>query len=84
MSSNWEVSMRSLVLSAAAMMALAAMLIPAQADLMWGPVKNGNQCFQSSPGWNRDGFGAWSSCPAPASTPVATKPAPRAKRHVSR
>lgn len=76
--------MHKLMLSAVAMTAFATMLVPAQAELMWGPTKNGSQCWQSSAGWSKDGFGYWGACPATASTPVAAKPAARAKRNAAR
>jgi hypothetical protein len=45
-----------------------------KAENYYGPAHNGSQCFASSPGWGRDGFGYWGSCPASSSAaaPAAT------------
>jgi hypothetical protein len=69
--------MRSVLVGAAtAMIVFGAMpaLAPAQADDIHGaPIKNGDQCFHSSPGLDRDArFGYWGTCPQTASVPVTT------------
>ena len=58
---------------AAAMIGVAAMLTPAQADILnGGPTKAGNQCFKFAQAQERDArFGSWGACPQAASTAVA-------------
>jgi hypothetical protein len=74
--------MRKFVLSAIAITTLAAVSIPAQADMYHGPTKNGSQCFVASPGaGGKDGVGYWSACPQAASTVAA---APKHRRHAAR
>jgi hypothetical protein len=75
--------MRKFVLSAAAMTAFAALVasVPAQADMHYGPSRNGNQCYQTSPGSGRsEGFGAWTTCPQPAGTAATARRAARLTR----
>ena len=71
--------MRQLMIAAAGIALLAS--APAKADVNYGPKQNGNQCWKSSVGNEREGrFGYWSTCPKPASTaiaPVASRPAKR-------
>jgi len=76
--------MRGITLSAAAL-ALAAMFAsaPANAEYMYGPVKNGNQCWNSQAysSANSGGtWGFWGPCPQAAGTAVVV--APRRHRHV--
>jgi hypothetical protein len=74
--------MRGITLSAAAL-ALAAMFAsaPANAEYMYGPVKNGNQCWiGAQSAWGTFGggtFGYWGPCAQPA----AVAAAPRHHRH---
>lgn len=67
---------------AAAVVAISAMLVPAQAEnLMGAPTKNGNQCFKFAPSFERDArWGSWGACPQAASTAAA----PTAQRRVAR
>ena len=65
--------MRHFLITAAAMTAFAALLasVPARADVNYGPKQNGNQCWKSAPGNDREGrFGFWSACPQTASVAV--------------
>jgi hypothetical protein len=54
---------------AAAAVVFASMLatVPSKAELLGGgPIRNGNQCWSSSPGGNATaGFGYWAPCPTP-------------------
>jgi len=76
--------MRQFMISAAATMAFAALLVaaPAQADATHGaPAQNGTQCFKFSPGQDRDArFGSWGACPQTASVAVAPR---QVRRHRS-
>jgi hypothetical protein len=63
--------------------ALAATLsVVAKADYHYGPLKEGNQCWNkaTSNGHTNGGFGYWSECPKPASATVA----PRRARNSSK
>jgi hypothetical protein len=66
----------------AATLAFAAMLssVAAKADYYYGPVQNGNQCWnkQMTNGLANGGFGYWSECPKPASATVT-----RRTRHIN-
>jgi hypothetical protein len=67
----------------AATIALGALLVPAQAEMIAGaPNRNGDKCFKLSPSQtvkdNR--FGVWGACPQTASTTVA----PAAQRRTTR
>jgi hypothetical protein len=84
--------MRTFIISAATMTAFAALLAsaPAVAEYHFGPVQNGNQCWNGSsygtvpgrPAGASNGFGYWSACPKTVSATVA--PAPRhVRRHHS-
>jgi hypothetical protein len=69
--------MRGFAITVAALSILAAGAVTAQADVNYGPVKQGSQCWNASPssGDHRaNGFGYWGACPAPASGSVATTP----------
>jgi hypothetical protein len=65
----------------AAAITLAAALSPvvAKAEFHYGPVQQGNQCWnrQMSNGQVNTGWGYWSECPKPASTPATPR---RAKK----
>jgi hypothetical protein len=62
----------------AAAIALATTLssVAAKADFHFGPERVGNQCWnrQMTNGQANTGYGYWSECPKPASTPVVRKP----------
>ncbi len=61
--------MRQLTAFAAAILfATTLSSISARADYHFGPVKNGDQCWKSSP--SAKDFGYWGACPQPASAPV--------------
>jgi D-alanyl-D-alanine dipeptidase len=66
------------VISASAMTVFAALLTsaPAKADLNYGPLQNGSQCWTYTP--NSKEFGYWSTCPRPASVAA---PAHHKSRH---
>jgi hypothetical protein len=70
--------MRQFAMTVTALSMFAAMMATAHADaLQGGPIKQGNQCFISSPmsgGDRANGFGFWGACPATASATVATTP----------
>jgi hypothetical protein len=73
--------MRKFVISVAAMTVFAghAASVPAKADFNFGPVQNGNQCWNSSPNSNNSKeFGYWAACPQPASVAAPTH---RKNRH---
>ena len=71
---------------AAAVVAISAMLVPAQAEnLMGAPTKNGNQCFKFAPSFERDArWGTWGACPQAASTAATAPTQRRARRSASR
>lgn len=53
--------------------AVAAMLVAgtlgvtaANADLYYGPTRNGDQCFVKAKGWSQMSFGSWQPCPKAA------------------
>jgi hypothetical protein len=50
--------------------------VVAKADFHYGPVQQGNQCWNklTASGFGNTGYGYWSECPKPASTPVVRKP----------
>jgi hypothetical protein len=56
--------------AAAIVLASALSSVAAKADYHYGPVQNGNQCWNkaTSNGRTNDAFGYWSECPKPAST----------------
>jgi hypothetical protein len=65
--------MRHFLITAAAMTAFAALLasVPARADVNYGPKQNGDQCWKSAAGYDREGrYGYWSACPQTASVVV--------------
>jgi hypothetical protein len=69
--------MRRFMISGAAITAVAALLTsaPTRAEINYGPVKNGNQCFYQSPNAsNSKEFGYWKTCPQAASA-AATRSA---------
>ena len=61
----------------AAAIALAATLssVAAKADFHYGPIQNGNQCWnpRMTSGLGSTGFGYWSECPKPASATVTRR-----------
>jgi hypothetical protein len=69
--------MRQFMMMVTALAAFAAMVAAAQAEVVHGgPMKNGDQCFNFSPGNDKDGrFGTWGACPKEAS--VRPPAAPR-------
>jgi hypothetical protein len=83
--------MRKFIISAAATTAFVALLTsaPAMAEYNYGPMKNGDQCWNGSSygamvvpgraGGSSNGFGYWAACAAPASATPA--PAPKHRRH---
>jgi hypothetical protein len=66
--------------TAAAFVAVALMSpAPALADMNYGPVKNGTQCWKDQP--SRKGeFGYWSACPQTASVAAAPKQARKGRK----
>jgi hypothetical protein len=67
---------------AAIVVAVTLSSVAAKADYHYGPIQNGNQCWNkaTSNGRTNDAFGYWSECPKPAST----TPAPRRTRNSTR
>lgn len=75
--------MREFTLSAAALTVLAIALAsaPANAERNWGPIRNGNQCWNASFGHganNAGTWGYWAACPEAAAVTVAPR---RHRRH---
>jgi hypothetical protein len=67
--------MRQLTIAAA--IAIAALSVPASADVNHGgPTKQNGQCWKNNTG-NDSRFGAWIACPQPAATPSTQKAARR-------
>jgi hypothetical protein len=70
--------------ASAAAIALATVFssVAAKAEFHYGPVQQGNQCWnrQMTNGQANTGWGYWSECPKPASTAVAPRRA-RTTRH---
>jgi hypothetical protein len=76
--------MRGFAMTIAAVSMLAAGAVSAQADVNYGPAKQGNQCWNASPSsgsHTANGFGYWGACPAPASASVAPAPRVTRKKH---
>lgn len=71
---------------AAALIAMGALLAPAQAEILNGaPKQIGSQCFKFSQSQERDArFGSWGSCPQTASVAVAPAKQRSARRSASR
>jgi hypothetical protein len=68
--------MRNLIITAAAVTAVATLALPAGAVEAWGPSRVGNQCFSPAAGGTgtRDlVFGTWGACPQPAAIATAPK-----------
>jgi hypothetical protein len=67
---------RFTALAAAITLAAALSPVAAKADFNYGPIQNGNQCWNkaTSNGHTNGGFGYWAECPKPASTPAVRKP----------
>jgi hypothetical protein len=63
--------MKFTIVTAAALVMGAALSTAANADINWGPAKNGTQCWKYSFGSGHHEFGYWDNCPAPAAAPVA-------------
>jgi hypothetical protein len=59
----------TIVTAAAAMLIGAALSTTAKAELNYGPVTNGKQCWKSAKD-PMNGFGYWDSCPTPAAAVV--------------
>jgi hypothetical protein len=55
----------TIVITAALLMG-AALSTAANADINWGPDKNGRQCWKYSFGGSHNEYGYWDTCPAPA------------------
>jgi hypothetical protein len=72
---------RFTALAAAIMLATALSPGAAKADFHYGPIQQGNQCWNklTASGFTNTGYGYWSECPKPASAPVVRKP--RQSRH---
>jgi hypothetical protein len=66
--------------AATAVLATTLSSVAAKADYYYGPLQNGNQCWNKATHNNHTngGFGYWSECPKPASATVTT---PRRVRH---
>jgi hypothetical protein len=66
--------------AAAIVLAVTLLSVAAKADFNYGPLQQGNQCWNKAAhnGHTNGGFGYWSECPKPASATVAT---PRRTRH---
>jgi hypothetical protein len=62
--------------AAAITLATALSSVAAKADFHYGPVQQGNQCWnrQMSNGQSSTGYGYWSECPKPAAASVVRKP----------
>jgi hypothetical protein len=75
--------MRQFATIVTAVTVFGAMAATAQADsINGGPLKQGNQCWTSSPmSTDKDSrWGYWGACPQSASASVATTPTPRVTR----
>lgn len=69
---------RITALAAATVVATALSSVAAKADYYYGPLRNGNQCWNKTMtnGHANGGFGYWGTCAQPAS---ATAAAPKKK-----
>jgi hypothetical protein len=67
--------------AAAVTLATTLSAVAAKADFYYGPVQNGNQCWNKhmTNGHSNSGFGYWSECPKPASTAASTTTTHRAR-----
>jgi hypothetical protein len=71
------------MISAAAITVFTALLAsaPARAELNFGPVQSGTQCWHVSPNSsNSKDFGYWGTCPQSASAPAAVHHKKRVQR----
>ena len=66
-----ECKMKFTIVTAAALLMGAALSTAANADINWGPDKNGKQCWKYSFGGGHNEYGYWDACPAPAATTVS-------------
>lgn len=57
----------------------------AKADMNYGPMRNGDQCFTKSKGTNARMFGYWGPCPQPAAAELQSNQTVRAEgqRHAT-
>jgi hypothetical protein len=65
---------RFTALAAAIVLATSLSSVVAKADYHYGPLQQGNQCWNKtmSNGHTNGGFGYWAECPKPASATVTT------------
>jgi hypothetical protein len=61
------------IATAAAVLIGAALSTTAMADMNYGPINNGKQCWKSAKD-GINGFGYWDSCPTPAAAVVTHAP----------
>jgi hypothetical protein len=73
--------MKLTIVTAAAVLTAAALSTAANAEINWGPVKNGNQCWTYSFGSAHNEYGFWGPCPAPAAVSAAATAAHHTHHH---
>jgi hypothetical protein len=84
--------MRQFAMVVTAVMMFGGMVASSQAEALFGaPVRQGDKCFNFSPGgdWKDNRFGHWGACPAKASAsspalPVTTPAANNRRNRASR
>lgn len=65
--------MKFTIVAAAALVIGAAVSTAANAELYYGPMQNGTQCWVGAKAdAAHNGFGHWEACPAPAATTAHT------------
>ena len=64
--------MKFTIVTAAAMLTAAALSTAANAEINWGPMKSGTQCWKYSVNGAHNEYGYWDQCPAPAATTATT------------
>jgi len=57
--------MKFTIVAAAALVIGAAVSTAAKAEMNYGPMQNGSQCWKNAKD-SHNGYGYWESCPAPA------------------
>jgi hypothetical protein len=79
--------MQRLIMTAAAVALLSGAIVAAtsaRAEMNYGPMKNGTQCYKASKTWGEMGYGYWTSCPNQAAAPAANQTtAPAANQPVA-
>ena len=72
------------VLATFLLLGTSAVVTTAKADMNYGPVKNGDQCFTKSGNGSESMWGWWGPCPQPAAAAVERHPTAQHEHHAKR